>query len=150
MKLKEIRIAAGVSQERLATELGLHFTTVSKWETGKTPVPHYHYKKIAEILQMAEYEFAMLLEEADDRVDLSGWETRVFQNKKLPLEIRYLLVAVKGLADPGTGVVSTTFEQVADRISEDPEWVKEQWPALLSSGLVRQLGPIQTVLKLLI
>ena len=85
MKLKEIRIAAGVSQEKLATELGLHFTTVSKWETGKTALPHYHYKKIAEILGMAEYEFAMLLDEVDDQIDLSGWEARVLQNKDSPI-----------------------------------------------------------------
>lgn len=59
-------------------------------------------------------------------------------------------MAIKGLADPSTAVVATTFEQVAERLSVTPDWVSERWGGILKSGLVRQLGPIQTVVKLLI
>ena len=31
---KAIRIAAGVSQERLARELGVHRVTIARWEVG--------------------------------------------------------------------------------------------------------------------
>lgn len=33
-KAREIRIKAGVSQERLAKELGVNRMTVARWETG--------------------------------------------------------------------------------------------------------------------
>lgn len=32
---RQIRLAAGVSQERLAAELGVHRMTVVRWETGE-------------------------------------------------------------------------------------------------------------------
>ncbi len=32
---RAIRIAAGVTQQRLADELGVHWTTVARWERGE-------------------------------------------------------------------------------------------------------------------
>lgn len=35
MRLKELRIKAGLSQSDLAKKLNVHQTAVSQWETGK-------------------------------------------------------------------------------------------------------------------
>jgi putative transcriptional regulator len=35
-KIKQIRIAKGMSQEQLARELGVALNTVQRWESGKT------------------------------------------------------------------------------------------------------------------
>ena len=34
---RAIRLAAGLSQERLARELGVHRVTVTRWEAGRLP-----------------------------------------------------------------------------------------------------------------
>ena len=33
-KIKQLRLAAGLTQEQLATDLGISAQSVSKWETG--------------------------------------------------------------------------------------------------------------------
>ncbi len=39
--LKRRREALGLSQERLARELDVAVMTVSRWERGVNPIPHY-------------------------------------------------------------------------------------------------------------
>lgn len=149
MSLKELRNRAGISQKDLADALGLHFTTVSKWELGKTEVPQYHYHRLSELLGVPEHDLRLELE-PEEAINASAWETRVLASDEISVETKLILMAIKGLADPSTMVVATTFEQVASRLNSDVAWVESRWPDLLESGLVRQLGPINTVVKLLI
>jgi DNA-binding transcriptional regulator YiaG len=51
-----IRLAAGVTQERLASELGVHRMTVQRWETGaRTPsgLRRAAYAQLLDELRMA-------------------------------------------------------------------------------------------------
>ena len=43
--IKEIRLSGILSQEDFAKELGVSFTTVNRWETGKSQ-PSYKAKKL--------------------------------------------------------------------------------------------------------
>ena len=50
-----IRVAAGVSQERLAQELGVHRMTVHRWETGERAPRGVHrvlYSRLLEELRI--------------------------------------------------------------------------------------------------
>lgn len=46
-----IRVAAGVSQDRLAQELGVHRMTVVRWETGERAPRGVHRALYARLLQ---------------------------------------------------------------------------------------------------
>lgn len=39
--LRTLRILAGLTQLGLAASLGVHRTTVARWETGKLPIPRW-------------------------------------------------------------------------------------------------------------
>ena len=50
MGIKELRLAAGLTQEQLAKKMGLDQGAISHWERGKTsPLRKYH-KKLAKVL----------------------------------------------------------------------------------------------------
>lgn len=46
-KIKIVREKLGISQERLAKELGVSFATVNRWESGKF-MPNYKAMRIFE------------------------------------------------------------------------------------------------------
>lgn len=46
--IKEIRLSGILSQEDFAKELGVSFTTVNRWETGKSQ-PSYKAKKLIDM-----------------------------------------------------------------------------------------------------
>jgi transcriptional regulator with XRE-family HTH domain len=39
--LVALRTLAGLTQSGLSALLGVHRTTVARWETGKIPIPHW-------------------------------------------------------------------------------------------------------------
>lgn len=39
--LLALRTLAGLTQSGLATSLGVHRTTVARWETGRSPIPRW-------------------------------------------------------------------------------------------------------------
>lgn len=51
---RQIRLAAGVSQERLASELGVHRMTVVRWETGERAPRGLHRTVYANLLRELE------------------------------------------------------------------------------------------------
>jgi DNA-binding transcriptional regulator YiaG len=53
-----IRIAAGVSQERLAVELGVHRMTVVRWESGERAPRGLHRAVYAQLLDQLRAEVA--------------------------------------------------------------------------------------------
>lgn len=46
---KEIRLALGYSQARLAIILGVSHGTISNWEQGYRPIPDEHRKEMEEM-----------------------------------------------------------------------------------------------------
>lgn len=53
-----IRIAAGVTQERLARELGVHRMTIQRWETGERRPSGVHRATYAQLLDELRAEVA--------------------------------------------------------------------------------------------
>lgn len=53
-----IRVAAGVTQERLAQELGVHRMTVQRWETGERTPRGVHRKMYAQLIDALRAEVA--------------------------------------------------------------------------------------------
>lgn len=39
--LRALRVLAGLTQSGLAASLGVHRTTVARWETGRSPIPRW-------------------------------------------------------------------------------------------------------------
>lgn len=57
-RAKLIRLTAGVSQERLARELGVHRMTVQRWETGERRPSGAHRASYAALLEALRAEVA--------------------------------------------------------------------------------------------
>jgi DNA-binding transcriptional regulator YiaG len=55
---RDIRLAAGVTQERLAQELGVHRMTVQRWETGERRPSGVHRAAYATLLEALQSEVA--------------------------------------------------------------------------------------------
>lgn len=49
-RIRERRALLNMSQVALATEVGVHQTTVSKWEKGEVAPSHYHIPRVAAAL----------------------------------------------------------------------------------------------------
>ena len=70
-KLKEIRIASGLSQEKLAEKLGVATKTVSYWENGHNAVTFNKIPLIAKALNVPVYKlfvFGDILSGDDDEI----------------------------------------------------------------------------------
>ena len=70
-KLKEIRIASGLSQEKLAEKLGVATKTVSYWENGHNAVTFNKIPLIAKALNVPLYKlfvFGDILSGDDDEI----------------------------------------------------------------------------------
>ncbi len=50
MNLKEFRRLKGISQQKLADEIGVSQKIISAWEIGSRELPVRHAKKIAKVL----------------------------------------------------------------------------------------------------
>jgi len=51
-KIKELRLKAGISQEKLATKAGLHRTYISDVERGERNVSLMNIRRIASVLNL--------------------------------------------------------------------------------------------------
>lgn len=49
MNLKELRLAAGLTQAEVAKKLNVNQAAVSWWEAGKTRIARKHHKKLARL-----------------------------------------------------------------------------------------------------
>lgn len=64
--LKEIRRRLGLSQEQLAHEIGVSFTSVNQWERGKRrPIP-LAVGRIKDLAEKAELDLAAFVDDAAD------------------------------------------------------------------------------------
>lgn len=50
MKIKNLRLAAGMTQEEVARHMNVDYTTVCKWETGATYPRAQMLPKLADLL----------------------------------------------------------------------------------------------------
>jgi transcriptional regulator with XRE-family HTH domain len=48
-EFRQRRLALGLARARLALLLGVGPTTISKWESGRAPVPAYADERLAEV-----------------------------------------------------------------------------------------------------
>ena len=55
--MKEKRKARGFSQAELGAIIGVEFGTISKWETGRVPIPEKHIPALMRILKISREEF---------------------------------------------------------------------------------------------
>lgn len=53
LKLKELRESLGISQARLAEEIGVSQSTVAMWEAGKNTPEHANLQKIAKLFDVS-------------------------------------------------------------------------------------------------
>lgn len=60
-RIRAARKGAGLSQEKLAVELGVSWSTVNRYESGKNTPPLNRLRLIAEVLEV---DISHLLEEA--------------------------------------------------------------------------------------
>jgi transcriptional regulator with XRE-family HTH domain len=52
-KLKSLRIQAGLTQEKLASEAGISCSSIVKYEAGRVPSPSYaHVAALAKVLSL--------------------------------------------------------------------------------------------------
>ena len=111
-RLRALRVASGRSLSDLARELGVHFTTVSSWERGRS---RPNYPTLARLAGLFDVSPDYLLEEfvpAASRSRLSSGPDgprfqRIAEHERDALiggleEIRFLLIASRVLADRGT------------------------------------------------
>ena len=50
MKLKSLRIGSGLTQEFLASRLGVTAQAIARWESGKNRVPTKYLRELASLL----------------------------------------------------------------------------------------------------
>lgn len=66
MRLKELRIKKGLSQQRLAMELNVNQNTISRYETGEREADH------KTLIMLADY-FNVSLDYLLERTDINSW-----------------------------------------------------------------------------
>lgn len=52
MRLKELRLKAGLTQAEVAKELNVNQSAVHLWETGKIRIARKHHKKLARLYKV--------------------------------------------------------------------------------------------------
>jgi putative transcriptional regulator len=63
--IKEVRRQLGISQEELAQELGVSFSTINRWENGKTMPSKLAYKQFTTFCTKNTRSGKLTLEEKD-------------------------------------------------------------------------------------
>lgn len=149
MNIKEMRQNAHMTQHQVADLLGVHVTTVSKWDREVQPVPDKYVDQLAGILDVAPQQIRKMQHEPEPALprDLSRWLSRVIRSE-VDIEIRVALIALTTIADDGVVVVDSV-EAMAERLHLDPLSLSGKWQDLLSSGFVKTIGGNDKVLRLL-
>lgn len=52
-RLRALRAARGINQDALAAELGVHESTVSRWESGESGIPDARKQQLAEFFNVS-------------------------------------------------------------------------------------------------
>src|SRR5215218_10418945 len=55
IKLKQFRVATGMTQARVATAVGVTQPNYHRWESGAAPIPEAKLKKLAKVLKADPY-----------------------------------------------------------------------------------------------
>lgn len=98
-KIRELRLQAGLTQEKLAEMLGITFQQVQKYERGITKVNLQKLQQLAAILQVTPASFfdessCCVYQLADDEMKL----LKDYRNISLPTHKESIQVIVTGLA----------------------------------------------------
>lgn len=159
-KLKSLRKRAGHTQKELADAMGVHFTSVSRWERyGELPED-----RLPELAEALGVEVADLLddpaatpkpaqapvEEERKGVRTSG-EVNAWRDKlgvtPMNMYLRLILAILPSFRTE-EGVVLVTRQQLIDDANLPGELVDEHWPAVLESEWVERVGEVEWAFRL--
>lgn len=155
--LQDRRNEVGLKQDELATALGVHPTTVSKYESGDRPVPRHRLQKYAELIQV---HYGSLLRmwgssEVGPTVDrtptakspavrsdraLAEWQDVLVTSSLSPGAKMILLVLAK-LLDRDFWLAVVTEEEVMEAGQFDQDTMVKHWDEAIDSAFVRPLNP---------
>lgn len=122
-RLKVVRTARGVSQEFLATELGVKKATISKYETGRVPLTETRANQIARILDCSPEELFGLSEIAP----VPAPTMKPIDLQSFPYDLP--LLPLRALSSPGG---SQNLEGY--RLSEDSVEFRRRPPGVATSA----------------
>jgi len=155
-KLKELRRKAGKTQQEVADELGVHFTTVSKWERHGD-LPQARIPQMASILGVPESELrgaptpedppaGPTVQVVRSRAAQGEWMAAVIQGVE-DRDLAWVLAAIGSLVDPDAWVASVTAEQIEEQ-SGNPEVFRAVWHKVLKSPWLKRIGEAEYVFQL--
>lgn len=155
--------------EELGEELGVHYTTVGRWEKGENRIPADKRKELADLLGVSEKQIREWQREADvesgngskgrrdvaelpqkyviSKDDLQEWQMAVSASG-LTGPVIVLLSALPMFMDMDHWVVSVTPEAMAERAQRDLETIEAHWDEMLETEFVDRVGPAEYVLRL--
>ena len=58
--IRSLRLKHKMTQSKLATKLGLHYTTIARWEKGRTVPPDRYLMQLKGIFRLSDNEFDVL------------------------------------------------------------------------------------------
>ena len=58
--IRSLRLKHKMTQSKLATKLGIHYTTIASWEKGRTVPPERHLMQLKGIFRLSDNEFDVL------------------------------------------------------------------------------------------
>ena len=147
--IKRLRESAGKSQEDVGEDVGVHGTTVGRWEKGETKIPSAKIPALAKSLGASEQDLREMRRESErldrngrvsSRIDGFVWAQAIAKSGQ-PAEVRGLLVSLTTFVDEQFWIVTVGMEEFLEVTGLDEKTVRRWWPKMLESGFVESLNP---------
>lgn len=138
MRVRERREELEMSQRELANALGVSAAVLSRWESGKQPVPEGRYEQIAAALRL---EVPALLGDARYArpSEMEAWRDLVFDEQTISPEAQLILLWISRKSRTVDGVAAYIGSprhaaRLVRNLTEDE--VVKAWPDVLASPYV--------------
>ena len=147
--IKRLRESAGKSQEDVGEDVGVHGTTVGRWEKGETKIPSAKIPSLAKSIGASEQDLREMRRESErrdrngrvsSRIDGFVWAQAIAKSGQ-PAEVRGLLVSLTTFVDEQFWIVTVGMEEFLEVTGLDEKTVRRWWPKMLESGFVESLNP---------
>ena len=113
-RVRAQRMAKGLSQERLATELGVTYQQIQKYESGKNQISTGNLNRIARALGVAEQFFFDGLPELKAK-GFAESEHSPFDFSGMTPDLIKLIMRYKSLGPEDRKIAATLIESLADK-----------------------------------
>jgi len=148
-KLKQLREAAGMSQQDLANELGLSRSLVAKMENGKRSIAKHNVKALAEAYGVDREVVEEIRKTQQNytngdyvhsRIDFSNWIVAVAESGE-SADIRAVLASLLPFFDEKSSLAIFTPEEFCERTGLRREFIDRIWKDVLATPFVEAAHP---------